>query len=81
MDFLSRRPVRATMMIAIDKDERGVAERLPEFFLLANGVYRFSAGVWESYFVNGKEYNVDGNRSLAEQRQLILQDLSAEGFE
>ncbi len=58
-----------------------IGERLPKEYLYENGLYRFPAGVWESYFVNGKEYNYDGGRSLEEQKTLIAQDLAHEGFE
>jgi hypothetical protein len=80
LDFLSRRQVRATMLISIDANEPLVAGHLPEDYLLDNGVFRFPAGYWESYFVNGKEYNAEGNRSLEEQKELIAKDLTEEGF-
>jgi len=80
LDFLSRRPVQAMMLVSIDVNEPLVANRLPEGYLLDNGKFRFPAGYWESYFVNGKEYNVDGNRTLDEQRDLIAKDLLEEGF-
>lgn len=79
-DFLSRRPVRAEILIALDGNERSIAGKLPENYLFDNGVVQFPAGFWESYFVNGKEYNVDGDRTLEEQRELIIQDLAQEGF-
>lgn len=58
-----------------------IARRLPAEHIYDNGLYRFPAGVWESYFVNGKEYNYDGDRSLEEQKRLIAQDLALEGFQ
>jgi hypothetical protein len=48
--------------------------------LLDNGKFRFPAGYWESYFVNGKEYNTEGNRTIEEQQELIAKDLADEGF-
>lgn len=80
LDFFSRRAVRATILVSIDADERLVSSRLPEGYLLDNGTFRFPAGYWESYFVNGKEYNVEGDRTSEEQRERIAKDLSEEGF-
>jgi hypothetical protein len=80
LDFLSRRPVRAMIIIQTDKNDQKIAGRLPSEYLLENGLFRFPAGYWESYFVNGREYNVEGNRSLKEQQELITKDLSEEGF-
>lgn len=80
LDFLSRRPVQATIPISLDISESLVASRLPEGYLLENGIFRFPAGYWESYFVDGKEYNVEGNRTIEEQRDLIANDLAKEGF-
>lgn len=48
--------------------------------MLDNGKFRFPAGYWESYFVNGKEYNAEGNRTPDDQRELITKDLTEEGF-
>ena len=79
-DFLYRRPVRVTTLISINLSEPLVASRLPEEYLLDNGRFRFPAGYWESYFVNGKEYNVEGNRTVEEQRELIAKDLAGEDF-
>jgi len=81
LDFLSHRPVRATIMIATNANEYLIDKHLPEGYLLNNGVFRFPAGYWESYFVNGKEYNAEGNRSLDEQHELIVKDLTNEGFD
>ena len=80
MDFLSRRPVRAVMLLAFDVNERSAANRLSEGYVLDNGLFRFPAGYSESYFVNGKEYNAEGNRSLDEQKALIAGDMMKEGF-
>ena len=80
LDFLFRRPVRVTMLVSIDANERQVSTRLPDDFLLDNGKFRFPAGFWESYFVNGKEYNTEGDRTLDEQKELIAKDLTEEGF-
>lgn len=80
LDFLSRRAVRAMIIIQTDEDDRKIASRLPSEYLFENGLFRFPAGYWESYFVNGKEYNVEGNRTLKEQQNLIAKDLSEEGF-
>lgn len=80
LDFLSRRPVQAVIMISLDTSETLAASRLPEGYFLDNGIFRFPAGYWESYFVNGKEYNADGNRTTAEQQELITKDLTEEGF-
>mgnify|MGYP001564907501 CR=1 FL=1 len=68
------------MLISTDTNEQLIAGRLPDGYLLENGIFRFPAGYWESYFVNGKEYNVEGNRSLEEQKELIGKDLLQEGF-
>jgi len=80
LDFLFRRPVRATILVSTNSSERQIADRLPDEYLFENGQFRFPAGYWESYFVNGKEYNAEGNRSLEEQKELITKDLSADGF-
>lgn len=80
LDFLSRRAVCATILISIDANERLVAGHLPDDYLLDNGMFRFPAGYWESYFVNGKEYNAEGDRTIEEQKELIAKDLSEEGF-
>ncbi|OGH91773.1 MAG: hypothetical protein A2534_04585 [Candidatus Magasanikbacteria bacterium RIFOXYD2_FULL_39_9] len=81
-DYLSRTPVGATLIVDIKKDENEylIAHNLPEGFTLENGVLRFSAGSQESYLVNGKEYNVYGNVSVDAQKELIIKDLSEEGF-
>jgi len=80
LDFLSRRVVRATMLVSIDANERQVSGHLPNEYSLDNGQFRFPAGYWESYFVNGKEYNTEGNRSLEKQKEFIAKDLTEEGF-
>jgi hypothetical protein len=79
--YLLRRPVRALIVVSTDAQENVLAAHLPEGYLLAGGLFRFPAGYWESYFVDGKEYNYDGTRPLDEQRLLIARDLSEEGFE
>lgn len=81
VDFLSRRPVQAIMLTNCSGNNRAVASRLPVDYIFENGKFNFPAGFWESYFVNGKEYNVDGNRSLEQQKELIIQDLAGEGFD
>jgi hypothetical protein len=81
LDFLSRKQVQAIILVSIDVNERLVANRLPEEYWLDNGTFRFPAGYLASYFVNGKEYNADGNRTLEEQRELIAKDLEEEGFD
>ena len=80
VDFLSRRPVRVIILANSSGNNRAVAGRLPEDYIFEDGKFNFPAGFWESYFVNGKEYNVDGNRSLEQQKELIIQDLAEEGF-
>jgi hypothetical protein len=69
------------IVVSTDAQENVLAAHLPEGYLLAGGLFRFPAGYWESYFVDGKEYNYDGTRPLDEQRLLIARDLSEEGFE
>lgn len=78
---LLRSPVRAISIVAIDIQEKAIANKLPEDYTLAGGVLRFPAGYWETYFVDGKEYNYDGTRSLEEQKKLIAKDLLEEGFD
>ncbi len=80
MDFLSRRRVLPAIVISVDANEYLIDKRLPEGYILSNGLFRFPAGYWENYFVNGKMYNPEGDRSLDEQRELIARDLSEEGF-
>ena len=80
LDFLSRRQVHAQIFLTFDEHAQRIAQRLPEGYVYDHGLYRFPAGFLESYVVNAKEYNVDGSRSLEEQRALIAQDLEREGF-
>lgn len=80
LDFLSRRAVRVTMLITLDVNERTVDGRLPDGYSLDDGIFRFPAGYWESYFVNGKEYNIDGDRTREKQEELITKDLTEKGF-
>lgn len=79
-DFLYRQPVRVITLANSSENELVVASRLPEDYIFEDGKFYFPAGFWEGYIVNGKDYNVDGNRSLEEQRVLIIQDLAEEGF-
>lgn len=80
VDFLSRRPMRAVMLVSSAEHEYAVARKLPQDYIYEDWKFYFPAGFWESYFVNDKEYNIDGNRSLEEQKELIIQDLAKEGF-
>ncbi len=80
LDFLSRRPVRATIIISVGANKCLIEKHLPENYLLDNGVFRFPAGHWENYFVDGKMYNAEGNHSLEEQKKLISKDLIEKGF-
>lgn len=82
LDVLRRSQVQAlTVLTHIPPwEEDMVARKLPEPYLFDGGHFRFPAGLWESYIVNGKEYNVDGNRTLEEQKELIIHDLLQEGF-
>ncbi|MFH1142613.1 MAG: hypothetical protein ABIH67_00240 [Candidatus Uhrbacteria bacterium] len=79
-DYLSRRPVYAIILASIDANEHLVSKQMPEGYWFSNGTFRFPAGVWESYFINGKEYNAEGNRTLEEQKELMAIDLAEEEF-
>lgn len=80
LDFLSRRPVRAIIIISLDTHEYSVARRLPDGYTFDNGAFQFPAGYWESYTVAGRDYNVEGNLTLEEQQSKIIKDLMEEGF-
>lgn len=80
MEFVWQRPVFAIIHLTPEKNGNSIAAKLPEGYFYENGAFRFPAGVWTSYFVNGKEYNVDGSRSIEEQKELIIEDLKADGF-
>lgn len=81
-DFLSRRPIFAQILVS-DRDDHlnGVInERLPEGYIRSGRTFQFPAGYQESYLINGKDYNFQGDRSVEEQRALIETDLLTEGF-
>jgi hypothetical protein len=79
-DYLSRRPVVGVLFWAMEEDERKIAERLPKEYFFDDGIFRFPAGLWESYFIDGKDYNPDGDTSLESQKESIVADLVKEGF-
>ncbi|KKR07438.1 MAG: hypothetical protein UT32_C0011G0006 [Parcubacteria group bacterium GW2011_GWC2_39_14] len=79
-DFLSRRPVNATIILSMNVNSFDISSKLPKGFFYDDGQFSFPAGFWESYRVNGKEYNVDGNRTVDQQKELILADLLTAGF-
>ncbi|MFH0779483.1 MAG: hypothetical protein V1928_01355 [Parcubacteria group bacterium] len=80
LEFVWRRPVAALIHLTPEANGNSIAAKLPEGYVYENGAFRFPAGVWTSYFVNGKEYNVDGGRSIEEQKESIVEDLQADGF-
>jgi len=80
MDYLSRRHVRATILVSLFPNEKVIAAKLPNDYVLENGKLLFFAGYWETYFVDGKEYNPDGDRTVEEQRLLIRADLQQAGM-
>lgn len=81
-DFLSRRPVIAQIIVSGEDDhlDEYINERLPEGFIQSGRTFQFPAGYQESYLINGKDYNFQGDRSLGEQRVMVESDLAKEGF-
>ncbi|MFA5069983.1 MAG: hypothetical protein WC528_01765 [Patescibacteria group bacterium] len=79
-DFLVRKPIRVSIIMNVDVSDWALKDKLPEGYICGGGVFSFPAGYRESYIVNGKEYNCEGNLSLEEQRADITHDLTEGGF-
>jgi len=81
-DILARRPVIAQIIVSGTDDhlDAYINKHLPEGFIRSGRVFQFPASYQESYSINGKDYNFQGNRSLEEQRTMIESDLAEEGF-
>lgn len=83
LDYLYRRPITVSIILSpseVGDYEYAVSKRLPENYTLEGGRFSFPAGNWDSYIIQGKEYNMDGNLSLEEQRELIKKDFAVNGF-
>ena len=79
-DYLSRALVSVTTLDGGDANEYAIQQRLPKGYILEGRLFVFPAGYWESYRINGKDYNGCGDRPLAEQRELAVKDLEQAGF-